>query len=186
MASEGVSGAAAAEPQDKASLLRRIDETRARYEAALAAISDPLAPLRADGWSAKDIAGHVAVWERRLTRDIEARLRGETLERPEPGYTWEQMDALNVSDMEASRALPLAAVMAESRAAFAAARALVASLSEERLFTPGVFPDAETDPTDLTDSTDPTDPLALWVRGDMWEHYEEHAADLEARAEQAE
>src|SRR5512146_989198 len=113
------------EPRDKASLLRRIDETRARFDAALAAVSDLEAPLRDDGWSARDIAGHVAVWERRLARDIQTSLRGETPERPEPGYTWERMDELNVRDMEAARALPLTEAMAESRAAFSETRALV-------------------------------------------------------------
>lgn len=160
------------EPRDKASLLRRIDEARARFEAALAAVGDPLAPLRPDGWTAaKDLAGHVAVWERRLARDIEATLHGETPERPEPGYSWEQMDALNLRDMEAARAQPLAEVMAESHAAFVETRALIASLSEEQLFIPGAFPWTK------------ADPLALWVRGDMWEHYEEHTADLEARGQ---
>lgn len=166
MTSDQESGAAPQDPQDKASLLRRIDETRARFDAALAAISDLEAPLRDDGWTAKDIAGHVAVWERRLARDIETSLRGETPERPEPGYTWDQMDALNIRDMEAARAQPLAVVMAESRAAFAKTRALVASLSEEQLFTPGHFTWLE------------ADTLALWVRFDKWEHYEEHTADL--------
>ena len=156
------------EPQDKASLLRRIDESRARFEQALAAAGDLETPLRGDGWSARDIAGHVAVWERRLARDIEATLRGETPERPEPGYTWEQMDALNIRDMEAMRAQSLVEVMAESRAAFAETRALVASLTEDLLFSPGHFPWTE------------TDTLALWVRYDMWEHYEEHTVDLEA------
>ncbi len=139
----------------------------ARFDAALAATPDPEAPLRDDGWSARDIAGHVAVWERRLARDIQASLRGETPERPEPGYSWEQMDALNVSDMEATRALPLAGVMAESRMAFAETRALVDSLSEEQLFTLGLYAWTE------------GERLALWVRYDMWEHYEEHAADFE-------
>jgi hypothetical protein len=169
MTSEQQSGAGPLDPLDKASLLRRIDETRARFDAALAAAGDQEAPLRDDGWSAKDIAGHVAVWERRLARDIETSLRGATPERPEPGATWEQMDALNIRDMEASRALSLAAVMAESREAFAAARLLVVSLSEERLFTPGLFNWTE------------GERLALWVRYDMWEHYEEHTVDLLAR-----
>ena len=171
MTSEGKRDAEPAESRDKASLLRRIDERRARFDAALAAVPDLEAPLREDGWSARDIAGHVAVWERRLARDIETSLRGETPERPEPGYTWEQMDALNVSDMEATRALSLAEAMAESRAAFVETRALVDSLSEERLFTPGLFAWTE------------GEPLALWVRYDMWEHYEEHAADFGAEAE---
>jgi hypothetical protein len=159
-----------AEPQDKASLLRRIDETRARLDAALAAISDPDAPLRGDGWSARDIAGHVAIWERRLARDIQTSLRGETPERPEPGYTWERMDELNVRDMEAARALPLTEAMAEARAAFIETRALVETLSEEQLFAPGLYAWTE------------GERLALWVRYDMWEHYEEHTADFPAGA----
>ena len=116
--SERESGVAPAEPRDKASLLRRIDKSRELFDAALTAVGDLEAPLRDDGWSAKDIAGHVAVWERRLARDIQATLRGETPERPEPGYTWERMDELNIRDMEAMRALSLAEVMAEARAAF--------------------------------------------------------------------
>jgi hypothetical protein len=155
------------DPLDKASLLLRIDEAHARYDAALAALPNQEAPLRDDGWSARDIAGHVAIWERRLAHDIEVSLRGETPERPEPGYTWDQMDELNVRDMRASRLLSLAEVMAEARAIFAATRALVASLREETLFTPGLFAWTE------------GERLALWVRYDMWEHYEEHVLDLE-------
>lgn len=154
------------DPQDKASLLRLIDETRAAFDAALAAIPDQEAPLRNDGWSARDVAGHVAVWERRLARDIEMSLQGKTPERPEPGYTWETMDDLNIRDMLAARALPLAEAQAEARAAFQETRALVATLSEETLFTPGLFSWLE------------GARLALWVRYDMWEHYLEHVLDL--------
>jgi hypothetical protein len=164
--SEEMAAPAPPEPPDKAALLRLIDETRATYEAALGAIPDQQAPLRDDGWSARDIAGHVAVWERRLAHDIRTSLRGETPERPEPGYTWEQMDELNVRDMLAARSLPLAEAQAEARAAFAETRALVASLSDETLFTPGLF--------DWTEG----ERLALWVRYDMWEHYQEHTVDL--------
>lgn len=160
----------AQEPQDKASLLRLIDETRATYDAALAAIPAPDAPLRDDGWSAKDIAGHVAVWERRLAHDIQVSLRGETPERPEPGYTWDQMDELNIRDMLASRALSTAEALADAQAAFTETRALVAALSEETLFTPGLFAWTE------------GERLALWVRYDMWEHYQEHTVDLLARS----
>lgn len=166
MTSEETTAPAPPEPLDKAALLRLIDETRATYEAALAAISDQEALLRDDGWAARDIAGHVAVWERRLARDIQTSLRGETPERPEPGYTWAQMDELNVRDMLAARRLSLAEAQAEARVAFAETRALVASLSEETLFTPGRF--------DWTEG----ERLALWVRYDMWEHYQEHTVDL--------
>lgn len=160
----------AQDPRDKASLLRLIDETRAVYDAALAAIPNQEAALRDDGWSAKDIAGHVAVWERRLAHDIQVSLRGETPERPETGYTWDQMDELNTRDMLATRTLSTDEVMAEARAAYSETRALVAALSEETLFTPGLFAWTE------------GERLALWVRYDMWEHYQEHTVDLTARS----
>lgn len=162
-------GEGPADPQDKVSLLRRIDESRAQFDAALAGVGDLDAPLRDGGWSARDIVAHVAVWERRLARDIAATLRGETPERPAPGFTWEQMDALNDRDVATSRALPLASIMEERHAAFVETRALVDSLREDQLFVAGPFPWTE------------TDPLALWVRYDMWEHYDEHLVDIQAR-----
>lgn len=79
------------------------------------------------------------------------------------------MDELNVRDMLAARSLPLAAAQAEARAAFVETRALVASLSDKTLFTPGLFAWTE------------GERLALWVRYDMWEHYQEHTVDLAQR-----
>lgn len=167
--SDQATGEGPADPQDKVSLLLRIDESRARFDAALAETPDLEAPLHPGGWSARDIVAHVAAWERRLAHDITATLGGETPERPAPGFTWEQMDALNERDVQTSRALPLALVMAESHAAFVETRALVDSLREEQLFVAGPFPWTE------------ADPLSLWVRYDTWEHYDEHLLDIQTR-----
>lgn len=105
-----------------------------------------------------------------MAHDIQISLRGETPERPEPGYTWEQMDELNVRDMLAWRERPTLEAMADARAAYTETRALVAALSEETLFTPGLFAWTE------------GERLALWVRYDMWEHYQEHTGDLTAKS----
>jgi hypothetical protein len=88
-----------------------------------------------EGLSIKDILAHIAAWERRAVTAIEHWQRGERFDWPEPGYTLAQTDELNNRDFAANRGLRLEEVLRESRAQYERMLALIASLSEDDLFS---------------------------------------------------
>ncbi len=102
---------------------------------------DPAELCAADdsGWSIKDHLAHVDAWHRRLLRWFDEGRAGAAEIAPEPGYTWADIDRLNNEDLAARRDRPLAQVLGDLAESFAACQALIASLSEEELTTPGYF-----------------------------------------------
>ncbi len=103
-------------------------------------------------WSVKDVMGHVAFW------DEQAVAAGERLLRGEPAV---EVDWQAINEREAAAAAGRSA--AEQRAAMDRAHAAVLALLRQ---------------------TPPSDPRFLGLcgclRGDTFEHYDEHAADIRA------
>jgi hypothetical protein len=85
---------------DKSQVLAEMQAARDEFDALLDQVNDEqmLDATLDGGRSVKDILPHLAAWERRCARWLEASLRGEVPERPEPGVTWDQMDDLNERD----------------------------------------------------------------------------------------
>ncbi|MBI2723971.1 MAG: ClbS/DfsB family four-helix bundle protein [Chloroflexi bacterium] len=113
-----------------------------------------------DGHSVKDLLGHIAAWERRVTVAMETWMRGNVPAWPEPAATMEDMDLLNDRDFTASARAPLADAFAESTRAHAALLRLIDVMPEEALLAPG-------GPWPW--------PLSLVVRANADQHYREHA-----------
>lgn len=113
-----------------------------------------------DGLSIKDVVAHITAWERRLADGIDAWRRGDTVAWPEPGYTMSQVDELNDRDFAAGRSRSLDDVLADSRAVYERALAIVEALAEDELFT--ARPEFN------------GHPIAGIVRANMDEHYREH------------
>lgn len=81
-----------------------------------------------DGWSAKDLVAHIAVWNRRRAEDLRAVRNGEAPREPE-----EDFDHENAAIFEAHRALSWEEVLGLAEEATAGFQAEVAELSEEDL-----------------------------------------------------
>jgi len=154
-------------PISKSELLELIRSSSARFDTAITKLDDAkmTAPGVADGHSIKDLMAHVTMWEERLLAWIARWRETGNPQRPEPGRTWDEIDAMNDRDFAAMRGVSIADVLASSRAAHARVLAEIESLAEAA----------------LTEAHDAWDGLALaWiVRANTSGHYEEHLQQLE-------
>jgi hypothetical protein len=104
----------------KARLLADLKDEQARWEALLQDIGEEhmTQPGVAGSWSMKDVVAHLTGWRRRTVRRFQAALRHE----PEPAPLWpptlQNDDEINAWIYAASRDLPLADVLRESREVF--------------------------------------------------------------------
>lgn len=119
-------------------------------------------------WSVKDILAHITVWEQRFMRWLDAAVEGTTPERPEPGFTWDDLDKLNERDYLNSRSRQPAEVMLSFMASYEQIFGRLSSLSEAVLFTPGYYTW--------------TGERCLWEVADANSayHYKEHAIEIRA------
>ena len=127
------------EATTKQELLDGIDREKAAFITDLYALPEPrrVAPSMGE-WSPKDLVAHLAAWERLLLGWYEEGLRGEAAV-PAAGYTWSDMDRLNDDIFRAWQGATWEAVMTRWGETSAAARALVESMTDEELFTPGRY-----------------------------------------------
>lgn len=155
---------------ETAAVLALIDEQRARFDAALAQISDErmATPGAESGWSAKDILAHITWSEREMISVLQHRaMIGSEL--------WNlSQDERNAAVYAENRDRSLEDVRADANQVFAAMRAEIARLS-----------DAEMNDTTLIANM--PGGLAPWqfLAGGSWRHYEEHLPMLQALAETA-
>lgn len=156
-------------PMNKAKLLELLAASRAAWEAALAPIPpDRLGePKAIDNWAIKDHIAHLTNYEGWFADRIDEMLHGIH-------YTPVPMDAMPFEERnqvvyELHRNDPLEAVLAASKAAHEKLMKGVAAQTEEFLTQPQTFEGAP-------------GPMIVWemLRGDVYEHYDEHAAWIRA------
>jgi nicotinamidase-related amidase len=128
-------------PTNKQQLL---DEAQKKYEAlgrqfASFTPEEMVRPGVIGTWSIKDILAHLLEWQRMLMDWYEAELRGETPAVPAEGYNWSQLSALNQAIYERCRDAALDDVRSQLDTSHRHMLDVVASLSEEELFTPGRY-----------------------------------------------
>lgn len=128
-------------PTNKQQLL---DEAQKKYEAlgrqfASFTPEEMVRPGVIGTWSIKDILAHLLEWQRMLMDWYEAELRGETPVVPAEGYNWSQLPALNQTIYERCQDMALDDVRSQLDASHRHMLDVVASLSEEELFTPGRY-----------------------------------------------
>ena len=121
-----------------------LDEAQKKYEAlerqfASLTPEEMVRPEVIGTWSIKDILAHLLEWQRMLMDWYEAELRGETPAVPAEGYNWSQLPALNQAIYERRRDTALDDVRSQLDASHKHMLEVVASLSEEELFTPGRY-----------------------------------------------
>lgn len=125
---------------DKIRLLERIDTEYAFLERTLEGLTpEQLTASGASGggaWSIKDTLAHLTRWLNRLPDWWESARAGNKPAIPviEPGYPWDQMDALNDANAADDAALPLEAVLTAFRSAHFMAVELAEACTEDDLF----------------------------------------------------
>jgi nicotinamidase-related amidase len=128
-------------PTNKQQLL---DEAQKKYEALGRQVAsftpeEMVRPGVIGAWSIKDIMVHLLEWQTMLMGWYEAGLRGETPAVPAEGYDWNQLPALNQAIYERCQDAALDDVRSQLDASHRHMLDVVASLSEEELFTPGRY-----------------------------------------------
>lgn len=154
---------------NRAELLTNIDTGRAELEAALASIdrahlTEPLLP---NGWTVKDVIGHIGFWERRIANLFDMLLRGEE---PVDTVTNETVDALNGRVFQENQLVPLGIIELNEREAYQALRRVAETAADPDLFDPHRF--------DWTQGT----PFYQFIVENTYGHYADHLADLRAVA----
>ena len=145
-------------PLTQAVALDRLWADRAQL---IAAVQHATGPTE-DGWTPAEHLAHIVAWQHRLLRWFAEDAAGRTVVRPEPGWTFEQIDALNARDHAAALGITLEVARADFEAAHADIEALVRRLSpndlnDEHRFSWLGFPAANT------------------IAGNSFGHYREHA-----------
>lgn len=155
---------------DKSQLLQKMETGRAEFDALLAQLSDKqmLETALDGGRSVKDILSHIAVWQWRCARWFEISLRGEVPQRPEPGVTWQQMDDLNERDFLRARSDSLQEAWDEYHRSYLQLFDVVNSMPEEDFGITHRFSWWE------------GEPISQVIASNSFEHYEEHAEQIQA------
>jgi hypothetical protein len=109
-------------------------------------------PGVAEGWSVRDLLGHVMTWEYELLHAIAAHSRGE------PISSYDDLDAWNEMAVATLRPTPLAVILIQMGETNGRLVSTIEALSDEAIRNPE---------------------LARWIANDAWEHYREHREDIE-------
>jgi uncharacterized protein (TIGR03083 family) len=151
-------------------LRQQIRESRAKLEAAVAALSPTqLAAPGPDGWSPKDHLAHVAAWEESLIATLEGHDRRPALGLA-PSVPWD-IDAINADIFRRYQDRPPAEVLASFRETHARTLAALDRLTDADLLRPWSHYQPSVPMPEVR-------PILDWIKGDTWEHYEEHATTI--------
>lgn len=118
------------------------------------------------GWSIKDLLAHIASWQHRLLRWLDAAVHNEEPAISGPN-TIEEMDALNAQFYLENKSLPLDEVLKDLRTSYQHIMDIVQAMPEEDLMNPHRFAWSQGEP--------------LWqsIAGDTYEHYREHIVQIQ-------
>ena len=116
--------------------------------------------------SVKDILAHISAWERKICQWLEESAAGKVPQRPAPGFTWDDLDTVNLQIYEENKEKPLNEVLSEYHDSYQESLKIVKAFSEDDLIDPNHFEWREGDP--------------LWhmVGGNTFWHYEEHESSI--------
>jgi hypothetical protein len=162
-----------ADPATVAAVLHRIDVAHQRFEQARLQLTDAqlLAPVLAGGRSGKDLLAHVTFWDQRLLYAIDPADGPDAFRLAPPviadiPYDEHWADRVNERIWRLRRDQELAAVT----------RAYVQTFAQLEQVLHGLSPHDILDPDGLSAAIGI--PLLPLIEG-VYEHYEEHTADLE-------
>ncbi len=150
-------------------LLEAMRMARSNWEALLAEVGEArlIEPGVEGDWSIKDIAAHIAYYERWAADCVNAIRRGAPL--PQSEYKGLEMDERNARIHERNRARSLADVLRDSQDAFRRSIDAVQGLRDEDLYDP-----------EFTRSYGVEWTVHDLIEGDTYEHYQEHIVSARA------
>jgi len=151
-------------PFTKKTLLDAMTAGRREFDEVLARIApDQMeTPVLHDGWSVKDMLGHVGYWEAEIVARF-ATLRAGG--KPEPVT---DLDSMNARALDDWRRLSVAETRKREREAYDGLLGIARDASTGELFDPGHFAEAT------------QNPFALSIANNTWGHYAEHLPELTA------
>ncbi len=129
-------------PHTKALILSESEKEHAALEQFLSTLTPELMvrPGVVGAWSAKDVLAHLYEWEQMAMGWLAAGRRGETPHVPAEGYKWNQLPALNEHIRQKHAERSLDEVLAMFRESYRRITETITALSEETLFTAGLYP----------------------------------------------
>lgn len=92
-----------------------------------------------NGWTVNDLVAHLAEWQAMFLTWYDDGQKGLTPPMPAPGYKWNETPRLNQAIWEKHQSRLPAKVRTDFDQGYVKILALVQSLSEKQLLTPGVF-----------------------------------------------
>ncbi len=125
----------------KTALLEGVYQEYMRLEADLSQINDEeqCSPAADGQWSVKDTLAHLGDWQKRFMGWYQAGKRGETVQIPAPGFSWNQLDDLNKQTYDKYKDQPLNEVRSMFEESYQQMLSLIEELTDEELFTPGAY-----------------------------------------------
>jgi hypothetical protein len=150
----------------KQELIERIEQDWAKLQSSLDGLTEE--QMHASGvvgtWSIKDILAHITAWQSRLITAMFKAARGFTPETTEGGAT---VDQLNEKWYREMKDRPFEQVWDDLDSSYHQLLKRIDSLSDQDLFDPQRFAWMR------------GDPFSTYIAGDSYEHYAEHAAQIE-------
>lgn len=149
---------------EKAAVLRQLDEAWQELRQVIGSLSDEemLEPGVVEGWSVKDLLGHVAFWAEKAAIDLKTVAAGREGDVEVPDSE-QAIDEWNAREAAARKDKSLTDLRQEWERSHAAARSALEAFPEEKL-------EVEAKGT----------PTYFRFGGDTFAHYKEHAAQIRA------
>jgi hypothetical protein len=146
----------------KETLTAKILSGRQAFEEILARVpeKDMEAPVLHDGWSVKDVLGHLGLWESLTVSRFNLLRAGHV---PEPVR---YLDVLNARVLADLRLVSLEEVCRREQESYQQLLDMIQNASDDELFKPGYFAGAN------------GNSFAAWIPGNTWEHYQEHLPEI--------
>jgi hypothetical protein len=151
----------------KAELIQRIETDWARLQHALDGLSEEQlhAPGVVGAWSIKDVLAHITMWQTGL---IAAMFKAEQGLNPDEGGAGATVDELNARGYREMKDRPFEQVWDDLEASYHQLLARLANWPEADLFEPKRF------------KWMAGEPFVRYIASDSYEHYVEHAEQIEA------
>ena len=129
-------------PQNKAELIAASHKERQALEEFLSTLTaeQKTQPGIVGHWSVKDMLAHLIEWEQMVLGWLAAGEAGQKPHVPAEGYKWSQIPALNEAIRQKYQARPLDEIEGLFSESYRQTMAAIERLSEESLFTPGLYP----------------------------------------------
>ena len=156
------------EQMTKVKLIELIEIQRHRLDQALSHLeeSQMSIPGVESDLSVKDILAHISAWERKMSQWLEESAAGKVPHRPAPGFTWDDLDTVNLQIYEENKEKPLNEVLSEYHDSYQESLKIVKAFPEDDLIDPNHF------------EWRVGDPLWHMVGGNTFWHYEEHESSI--------